>query len=179
MHTVKVLILGATGGTGRHATLEAVTRGYEVTALVRNRAKVPADFERVKIIDGDARDPNAVAAAMQGQEAVVCVLGLGTGKAGLTPNALIATTAPILVNAMTAANVRRLVFTSAFGIADTAHDAPLLARIVFAFVLQNVYADKAMGDTAVRQSALDWTIVYPTLLTSRRRDASAWANTSR
>jgi putative NADH-flavin reductase len=162
---VRILILGATGGTGQHATREALARGHEVTVLVRNRARLPKAFDRLRIHDGDARDATAVASAVADQDAVISVLGCGAGRAGLTPNGLIASTAPILVQAMQQGGVRRLVFTSAFGVGVTKRDVPMLPRLFIASLLRHVYADKAAGEASVQHSALDWTIVYPTMLT--------------
>lgn len=62
--------------------------------------------------------------------------------------------------------VRRLVFTSAFGIGATWQDIPLVPRLFVKTLLRDVYADKTAGEQVIRASGLDWTIVYPAGLTN-------------
>ncbi|HEY6894422.1 MAG TPA: NAD(P)H-binding protein, partial [Rhodanobacteraceae bacterium] len=70
---MKLLILGATGPTGRHLVAQALDAGHEVAALVRGAAT----FERVEIIRGDATDAATIANAVRGREAVLSALGTG------------------------------------------------------------------------------------------------------
>jgi uncharacterized protein YbjT (DUF2867 family) len=63
---------------------------------------------------------------------------------------------------MDAHGVRRLIFTSAFGVGDTYRDVPMVPRIFIRVLLQDIYRDKALGEAALRASGLDWTLVYPT-----------------
>jgi NAD(P)-dependent dehydrogenase (short-subunit alcohol dehydrogenase family) len=74
---MQVLVLGATGGVGRLVVEEALTRGHDVTVLVRNREKLGPLPTRVRAVQGDALDASAVSRASAGQDAVVYVLGSG------------------------------------------------------------------------------------------------------
>ena len=68
---MKVLIIGATGGTGRILLEKAVEQGHEVTALARNPSAVaPRDY-RPRVLRGNVLDPDAVEAAVAGQDAVL------------------------------------------------------------------------------------------------------------
>jgi uncharacterized protein YbjT (DUF2867 family) len=69
----KILVLGATGATGRLIVNQAVARGYDVTVLVRSAEKA-RDITGAKLIVGDARDETALRAALKGREAVVSAL---------------------------------------------------------------------------------------------------------
>ncbi len=60
----KILVLGATGGTGRLIVSQAVARGYDVTVLVRSAEKA-SDLKGAKLIVGDARDETALRAGAQ------------------------------------------------------------------------------------------------------------------
>ena len=71
----RVLIVGATGGTGRQLVTQALERGYTVTALVRDPSRLRVDHPRLTVIQGDVLDEGSVAAAMRGQEAVLSALG--------------------------------------------------------------------------------------------------------
>ena len=70
----KILVLGATGGTGRQIVSQALARGHEVTALVRSPEKV-SDLKGAKLIVGDVRDEKALREALNGQDGVVSALG--------------------------------------------------------------------------------------------------------
>jgi putative NADH-flavin reductase len=65
---------------------------------------------------------------------------------------------------MAAHGVRRLIFTSAFGVGSTYRDVPLVPRIFIRVLLSDIYRDKLTDATLLRESALDWTIVCPTRL---------------
>ena len=70
----RILVLGATGGTGRLIVSEAVARGYDVTVLVRSAEKASA-LKGAKLIAGDARDEKALRQALKGRDAVISALG--------------------------------------------------------------------------------------------------------
>jgi putative NADH-flavin reductase len=162
----RVLILGATGGTGRHLVLQALAAGHDVTALVRHPERLPVGSERARVMTGDATDAAAIRQAVQGQDVVVSVLGVGNA---LKSNGLITKAAPAVVDAMTQAGVRRLVWTSAYGVAETYRDVPLIPRIMIAVLLRDLYADKTAGEAAIQSSRLDWTLVHPSTLSNRPR----------
>jgi putative NADH-flavin reductase len=73
---MKVLIFGATGGTGRELVEQALQQGHEVTAFARNPAKVTAKHEKLKVVKGNILDCHSVGAAVAGQDAVFSALGV-------------------------------------------------------------------------------------------------------
>lgn len=164
MGSRRILVLGATGGTGRQVVEQAIASGLDVTVLVRDAAKLPALARPVRVVTGDLlSDGHVLEQAVAGQEVVISALGLGQSfKSG----GLIGRAAPAIVAAMERHGVRRLVFTSAFGIGATRRDTPLLPRLFMATLLRDIYADKAAGEAAITRSTLDWTIVYPVGLTN-------------
>jgi len=159
---VKLLVLGGTGGTGRHVVTRALEAGHNVTILARDRAKVAIQHERFRIVDGDVKDAPALGDAMRGQDAVVSAIG--RGKSFKSEN-LIAESVPGIIATMQAHGVKRLMFTSALGVGDTYRDSPILPKIFFRTLLRGIYADKLIGDEMIRNSQLDWTIVQPVVLT--------------
>jgi uncharacterized protein YbjT (DUF2867 family) len=75
--TMKVLVVGATGGSGRAAVGELLRRGHDVTAFSRHASSLVAGTGgRVRAIDGDATDPADVDRAVDGQDAVIVTLGI-------------------------------------------------------------------------------------------------------
>lgn len=155
----RVLVLGASGGTGRPMVRRALEEGYEVTAFVRDPTAVePA--EGLRVVVGDATSADDVRGAAEGQDAVLSAIGSRQIRQPIE----IATTKALLA-ACAGVGVRRLVVCSAFGVGSTRGDASLLSRFFFRTVLGKVYAQKEVADAMVRDSGLDWTLVYPTRLT--------------
>src|ERR1700744_6227790 len=107
---MKILIFGASGGTGRELVSQGRTQGHEVTAFVRN----PAAFtggDHLRVVVGDVHDDKAVAAAMAGQDAVLSALG-GT----LSDDTLLPESIGHILAAMKREGVRRLIVLGASGV---------------------------------------------------------------
>jgi putative NADH-flavin reductase len=161
-HT-RLLVLGATGGTGRLIVQEALARGHEVTALVRSPDRATG-LQGARLVVGDARDEAALREAVAGQDAVVS--SLGTPVSPFREVTLLSTATRALVSAMSAAHVARLVCITGIGAGDSAgHGGPLYDRLILPLVLRNVYADKNRQEAIVRASPLDWVLVRPAMLT--------------
>lgn len=78
---MKLAIFGATGQIGRRCCSFAIETGCQVTALVRDPAKVQSDLtDQIRIIQGHVGDREAVGAVISGQDAVICCLGSGSGN---------------------------------------------------------------------------------------------------
>ncbi len=164
---MKVLVLGATGGTGRQLLAQARERGHDVTVLVRHAERFGADAQGLRVLTGDVTsDRQALAAAVHNQDAAISALGVGKA---LRSGGLIARAVPAILHAMQAQGVRRLVFTSAYGVGETWRDVPIVPRILMRLLFQDLYSDKRVGDDLIQRSDLDWTLVYPTTLTNGPR----------
>ena len=118
----KILVLGATGGTGRLIVGEALERGQEVTALVRSPEKA-SGLKGAKLIVGDVRDEKVLREALKGQDAVISALG--TPASPFREVTLLSTATRSLVGAMKAERVSRLVCITgiASGTADSSSTA--------------------------------------------------------
>ena len=160
----RLLILGATGGTGRHVVTQALDAGNDVTAYVRDPAKLPLKHERLRVVVGPiADDAMPLREAMSGQQAVISTLGRGLS---LQSEHLLERCVPPMLSAMKAHGVGRLIFTSAIGVGDAYSEAPLLSKLVARVLLKDIYSDKLIGENLVRNSDLEWTIVQPAGLTN-------------
>jgi uncharacterized protein YbjT (DUF2867 family) len=169
---MKVLVVGATGGTGRAAVEALVADGHEVTALARRASAVHGGQAGVRPVDGDATVATDVHAAVRGQDAVVVALGITEspvrvrlrGPAG-TPLDVRSRGTAAVVAAMQEHGVRRLVVQSSYGVGETRDLLPLSSRLVFALLLKPQIADHGVQEDVVRRSGLDWTLVQPVYLT--------------
>jgi len=161
----KILVLGATGGTGRLIVGQALDRGQEVTALVRSPDKA-SRLKGAKLIVGDVRDEKVLREALKGQDAVVSALG--TPASPFREVTLLSTATRALVRAMKAEHVSRLVCITGIGAGDSAgHSGFLFDNVIFPLLLKKVYADKNRQETIVRDSGLDWILVRPSVLNNK------------
>jgi putative NADH-flavin reductase len=174
---MKLTILAATGGIGRHVLDQAVAAGHDVTAVVRNPDKLS---DRIRVVKADlsAADPAALESALEGADAVLSGLGARTqADAGVATRGTRAVLA-----AMGTSGVRRIVVVSAAPIGTVAspdqpvppkHDPGdgLLMRNLFGplikVALRRHYADLAEMEDALRASGLDWTAVRPPKLNDK------------
>ena len=171
---MKVLVLGATGGTGRLIVRDAVAKGYSVVALVRSTAR--ADLPGAELIEGDARDEATLARAMDGCDAVVSALGTGMGRRKVD---LLTVATRALIAAMTRNDVRRLVCISALGVGDSrGHGGFVFDRLFQPLLLSQAYKDKNRQEAAIRVTSLDWVIVRPARLTDDQARGSVRAVTN-
>src|SRR5690349_23511980 len=159
---MKFLLLGATGATGRLFLEQATTAGHDVTAYVRDPGKL-TPRPRLTTAGGDVRDADALAAAIQGVDALVSTLGIGKAK---DPGNLIADSTRAIVQAAEHSGTKRLVIMSAFGVGDSLDKAGALMRLLYAGG-KATFADKAAGERILTGSGLDWTLAYPVLLTNK------------
>jgi putative NADH-flavin reductase len=163
---MKVLVLGATGRTGRELLAGALGQGHEVTALARDPSRLTVQDDRLRVLVGSATDPATVERAVAGHDAILCALG-PTSARELVRSELMRASIPALVSSMERHGVRRLILLSALGVAESAHHAPRVPRFAFGTILRQVGKDKERAEDAVRASHLEWTIVYPPALTNR------------
>jgi len=169
---MRVLVMGATGGSGRAAVDALVAEGHEVTAFARRASAAFAGKDGVRPVDGDATVAADVERVVEGQDAVIVVLGISEnalrvrlrGSAG-TPLDVRSRGTAATVAAMQRHGVRRLVVQSSYGVGETRDLLPFSSRLVFALVLRPQIADTEAQERIVRSSGLDWTIVQPVTLT--------------
>ncbi len=155
---MKVLVVGATGRTGRWLVQGALERGHAVTALVRAPEKLGDLAGRVRVVAGDVLDGGVASDAVDGQDAVLVALGVAAKKSDPAVNALGTLN---VIRSMQRYGVRRLVVLSAGG-TQPGRDPNLprvYERLVKPLFFKHAYADLRRMETSVRQSELDWTIV--------------------
>jgi uncharacterized protein YbjT (DUF2867 family) len=172
---MKVLVIGATGGSGKAAVAQLLAEGHQVTALVR---RADAGLEGVKVVQGDVMKREDVARAVKGQDAVVVTLGIREnpirvrlwGTRG-TPLSVRSEGTRHVVEAMRAHGVRRLVVQSSYGVGETRNRIGWGNRLFFSLLLKPQIADTEVQEGLVRESGLDWTLVQPVHLTDGADDA--------
>jgi putative NADH-flavin reductase len=163
---MKVVIFGATGGTGRHLIEQALAQGHIVTAFDRNPAALTIEHPNLTFVQGDVFNQEQVDAAVAGQDAVICVLGVKP-----TVQTPVCSTGTVhIVAAMQKAGVKRFICQSAFVVAaldGEGREVPWVLPVMLSFSpkTKTMFADKVRQEQIVRQSDLDWIIVRPARLT--------------
>ena len=162
---MKVLMIGATGQTGRVVLPHLLERGHEVTAFTRRpTAGVQLD-QKLHVVQGDARDVASLDRAMAGCDAVVSTFGPRT----LAKTDVQEVFMRNLINAMQKRGARRLVNLSAWGSGGAAvPPRNLIARyFLVPVLLRNLLADKYRGERYLFASDLDYTNVCPARVVDR------------
>lgn len=153
-------ILGATGRTGSHAVGVALSRGHDVSVLVRDPARLPAATrERVRVVTGDSTDAGALADVVAGADAVVSALG----PVGRQPD-LHTRTATALVSVAARGGPRRFVGVSGAGIDVPGDRKAPKDKVISALIRRlggDVVRDKPAEYRVLAASGLDWTLVRP------------------
>ncbi len=107
-------------------------------------------------------DAVAVETAIQGQDAVVCVLGAGKQL----KSTIRSEGTQQIIQAMQQVGVRRLICLSTLGAGESWSNLNLYWKyVMFGFILRQVFADHQRQEALVKSSGLDWTIVRPSALT--------------
>lgn len=160
----RLLVIGATGGTGRELVTQALEHGYEVTALVRDPAKLQLPHPRLKLVRGDVLNPESLDAAVRGQDAVVSALG---HRRLFVPSKVQSDGTRNVIRAMQNHAVRRFVCVTAIGLGNSAGRLGLFSTFFFTPVVLPIYFwDKSRQEKIVAESSLDWIIVRPGVLTN-------------
>ena len=164
---MRVSVFGASGRTGGLLVERCLAVGYEVTALVRT----PATFAyagRVRVVEGSVFDQAAVRRTVASAEAVLSALGARS----LKKEDVLERGVPLIVEAMRAAGVRRIVaLGGASAITGSLDRQPalvrwLLRRVLYEGLLKWPSAAQRAQWLTLSASGLDWTMVMPPMLTN-------------
>ncbi len=165
----KILIMGASRGIGLETVRAALEAGHEVHAFARSADSITIENAKLEKLSGDALDVRDVRNALVGVDIVIQTLG-----AAINPDTILHGTrlfseaTRVLVDAMVAEGVKRLICVTGIGAGDSREHLGLAYRLAFTFSLRRIYDDKDVQEQMVRSSGLDWTLVRPGLLRDGR-----------
>ena len=164
-----VLIIGASHGIGLETARAALRAGHSVHALARSAASIPIQDVNLDKVSGNALDRDTIQNALQDVDVVIQTLGVDVSpRVIFEGTTLFSESTRILVDAMKAAGLKRLIAVTGLGAGDSrGHGGLLYDAVAFPLLLKRVYDDKDVQEWIIRSSGLDWTIVRPGLLTDR------------
>jgi putative NADH-flavin reductase len=162
---MNIAIFGGSGATGGLLIERCVAAGHQVTALVRK----PETFKhrgQVKLVSGDAFDPIAIRATLEGADAVLSALGARS----LKKEDVLERAVPLIVDAMVEQGPKRIIVLGSAGALTTALDKQpawrrwFVQNIVYNTLLKHAVASQIAQYKILNASPLDWTMVMPPML---------------
>lgn len=164
---MKITIFGASGATGTCLARRALDVGHEVTAVVRDPARMTLPVQpRLCVITAGVMDPAAITPAVADTGAVITTIAPhGTGRSSLREDSTRS-----IMQAMHKTGARRLLFVSGSVVTDQGESPYLryllkpMARHTF---LRHVTADFLAAEAEIHASDLDWTIFRPPSLNDK------------
>lgn len=160
---MKIVIFGASGGTGLEVLKQALDAGHEVTAFVRTPSKVDIQHPNLTLFHGDVLDADAVERATARQDAVISTLG----PVRPPVPGMMETAAKNIVAAMKKHGVRRIISTTGAGVRQPEDKPKLIDHLIGALLnllAKEVVLDSAANVKYIQSLDLDWTIVrFPRL----------------
>lgn len=164
---MKLLIIGATGKTGRKLVQFGLEQGHTLTALVRSPRKLNMMHANLNVEKGNVLDTEDLARCIEGQDAVLCALG---HKRFFVKTSILSRGTSNLLNAMKNNRVKRLICITSLGINDSRFKLGLYYTLfTIPVILFFYFRDKAKQERMIRESDLDWTIIRPGQLTDGKR----------
>ncbi|MER6356873.1 NAD(P)H-binding protein [Streptomyces sp. NPDC001634] len=163
---MKLTVFGATGGIGQEIVKQALTAGHQVTAVVRDPARLSVTGTGLEVFRSDLSDPEALRPAVAGRDAVLSGLGARSRKDAGVAARLTRT----VLAALEAEGVRRLLVVSAGPVGPAPEGDGALdrtARGVVSALLKDVYADLSEMEAELARSTTDWTVVRPPRLQNK------------
>ncbi len=159
---MKIVLFGASGYSGREVLKQALAQNHEVRVLTRSKNSIAISHKNLSIIEGNVLDNVTVNTILQNQDAVIQCLGIG-GKGDGQATTFISNATKIIVTEMEKVGVNRLVCMSNVGAGNSMAFQPwIFKKIILPYFMQwlkVIIDDKNIMESAIMNSALNWTIV--------------------
>jgi putative NADH-flavin reductase len=160
---VKLIVFGATGGTGQCLVEQALAAGHEVTVFSRKGGQM----SRARVVGGDVLDRASVAEAVTGHDAVLSALGTRPWRHQDVCSGGIAA----ILSAMKVAGVKRVIAMSSQGVGDSKLGG--ITGLGASLLLQKSFRDKHAMEVMLADSDREWIAVRPGILTNGK-PRGAW-----
>jgi putative NADH-flavin reductase len=153
--------------------LSALENNHIVTAFSRHPERLKIQHPNLKLQAGDVLDISSVESVIEGQDVVICTLGLPTSQAIGPPfgktSVVLSTGTSNILSTMATKKVKRLVCVTAIGAGDSVNQCTPLTRLVLRRGLRWLFKEKDRQEQLIKKTVLDWTIIRPTALTNGPR----------
>ena len=163
---MKLVVFGATGGTGQHILTQALQAGHSVTAVARDPSQLAITHDQLHTVPGDVLDPATLLGCTDGADAVLSALGVGTSR---SPTSVYSAGITNILHPMRQAAVRRILVISALPVTPRTEVGLVQRWVAYPILYQlfgDGYADMARMEQLLHDSDTDWTIIRPPRLTN-------------
>jgi putative NADH-flavin reductase len=159
---MKIALFGATGNIGSRILDEALRRGHEVTAIVRDPSKLPVADPRLRVASGDITDAGSYLPALQGVDAVV----VSVSPRGNTSGANLITLANDLLARLPAAGVKRLLWVGGAGSLEVAPGVRAVDTDGFPaeYKAEALVLGEVLDVLRASSTDIDWTFISPSFV---------------
>ncbi|PCJ96965.1 MAG: hypothetical protein COA50_06665 [Flavobacteriaceae bacterium] len=172
---MRILLLGATGRTGKQILAAAIEKGYRINCLVREPKKIEMNHEKVAVFKGSPKLISDLEKALEGCEVIISALNISR-KSDFpwsklrTPPTFLSDVMQNIISLSEKQSIKRIVVCSAWGVSETKKDIPFW----FKWFIDNsnigvTYKDHERQEKVLKSSNLDWTIVRPTGLVNSKK----------
>ena len=164
---MNLLIIGATGGTGRELVKQSLEQGHNVTAFARKPAKIRIQHQNLIVVKGNVLDYSSLENAVKDKHAVLSALG---HKRWFIKTNILSEGTKNIIAAMEKHGVKRFICETSLGVGDSRGRLGLYHTLfVIPFIIYFYFRDKERQERYIKESSLDWTIVRPGQLTRGRK----------
>lgn len=158
---MRVVLFGATGQIGSRVLTQALPRGHQMTVVVREPSKITVADPGLTVVEGNARDRDAVVAVIAGHEAVISALGPGGPGVSDQHLDILTVGTSNLIAGMRTAGIRRSVVLGSVATLNATPDTLLRDMAGFPEMARNISGAHLEALDMWRASGLDWTVVCP------------------
>jgi uncharacterized protein YbjT (DUF2867 family) len=167
VHPARILVIGATRGTGREIVSRLIRDGLAVRALVRNESRAGGTLaEQAEVFHGDITKPETLSAALDGVSHIIFTAGVT--KRPASERSIIAVEYHGVSNTLDAARETgfrgRFLYMTAIGVTRQS-----IASIALNAIKGNTLSWRRRAEQLIRQSGVDYTIVRCGVLTNATR----------
>jgi putative NADH-flavin reductase len=156
----KIIVFGATGGTGKLVTEQALKGGHDVTVVVRNPNVFTLQHPNLEIVAGDVFELPTFEKSLKDKDVVVSCLGIHNRE----PTTLYSEGVSNIIQAMHLHNVKRIICLSA-GAVIVPPKGSKISKFFTKNILQKIfkylYADMLIMEKILKATTLNYTIVRP------------------
>jgi putative NADH-flavin reductase len=157
---MKIALIGATGRIGSRILKEALNRGHEVTAIVRDPSKLAYNSPSLQIVQGDIFDPDQISEVVKNSEVVISAFGPGLSD---TDKLVKATKA--LIDAIKTSGKLRLIAVGGAGSLEVGQGTLLVDSPEFPSDWKAIAeAHKEALSLYEKEAGLDWTNISPSAM---------------
>jgi len=154
---MKIVLFGATGNIGKVILDEALNRGHQVIAVVRDPAKLATKHAALTVAQGDVAQPASYAGVLPGTDAAIASLNDHANPANVPRQAA------ILLDALSVGGVRRFAWVGGAGSLETAPGVRVIDDPGFPEAWKaaaNAQVD-ALNVFLASKAPIDWTYISP------------------